>query len=175
MRVRSIRHRGKRRKKENQELDITSLLDILVILLIFLIKNYDATGVIINIPDGIVLPHSKSQSKSQQGITIQVSSQKIWVDNKEIVNMEEKPLKKHLDHKNHEGRLIIPLFNELVQKKDTIDKIKNLSEQAKSFSGISNLIITKTTRYSTIRKIMYTCAEAGFQKYKFIVKGSDDF
>ena len=40
MRRNSIRNRGVRRKSKVLDIDITSLLDILVILLVFLIKSY---------------------------------------------------------------------------------------------------------------------------------------
>lgn len=164
-RVRSISGRGRtRRKKKAFEIDITSLLDILVILLVFLIKNYNASGIVLNVPKGIELPTSKSQSLNTSGIIVQVSPTTIWVDDKIILESKKETLAE-----DRTGRRIIALFNELVKKKEVIKQIEKSSPNAKKFSGVVNLVVDKTIKYSYIKKLMYTTAEAGFGKFKFVV------
>ena len=169
MRKRSIRHRGLRRKKSIVDIDITSLLDILVILLVFLLRSYDSTGVILNIPKDIKLPNSQSKTIRQSGVVVQVSPSIIWVDDKEVVNTEDYRGKVYAKG----GRLILPLYNELVTKKNEIKRIAKTTPNAEKFSGMVNLVIDKTIKYSYIKKLMHTCAEAGYQKYKFIVMGRE--
>ena len=166
----SIRKRGKRKKIEPLDIDITSLLDILTILLVFLLKSYNSSGVVLNVPEGISLPSSDSQSINTSGVMVQVSTKKIWVDDKIIYNQETPPSHTY----DHGGRRIIPLFNELVLKKETFEQVEKSSPNAKKFSGIINLIIDKDIRYNFMRKIMYTCADAGFQKFKFVVMGREE-
>ena len=168
-RNRSIR-KNSRRKNKSFDINITSLLDILVILLIFLIKSYNSSGITMNIPEGIKLPHSESSNINTAGVMIQVSKDKIWVDSKTILDTENLP--KHIYDQG--GRRIIPLFDELSRKKE---EVKNLNLQTnnktKKFSGIVNLIVDKTLKYSYIKKIMYTCAAAGFKEYKFVVMANE--
>ncbi len=168
-RARSIRNK-KRKSREAFELDITSLLDILVILLIFLIKSYNSSGITMNIPEGIELPKSQSESINTAGVIIQVSKDKIWVDSKTILDTSDLP--KNLYDEG--GRRVIPLFDELTKKKE---EIKSLNVQtggkAKKFGGIINLIVDKSLKYSYVKKIMYTCASAGFKEYKFVVMGNE--
>jgi biopolymer transport protein ExbD len=168
-RNRSIRNK-KRKNKRDFDLDITSLLDILVILLIFLIKSYNSSGVTLNIPEGIELPKSQSAHINTAGVIIQVSKDKIWVDSKTILDTADLPRNLYDDG----GRRVIPLFDELSKKKE---QIKNLNVQtggkAKKFSGIVNLIVDKSLKYSYVKKIMYTCASAGFREYKFVVMGNE--
>ncbi len=173
---RFIRFRGKRRKKTFQELDISSLLDILVIFLVFLLKSYNSSGIVINVPKGILLPPSKSKTLNNHGIIIQVSPTTIWVDDEKVIETEDGFNLKdptHFDRERHGGNLIIPLYTELMKKKDLIKKIQNYSPEAKSFSGIANLVIDKSMKYSFIKKLMYTCAEAGLKQYKFVVLGEE--
>ncbi len=169
MRTRSIRHRGRRVKKGAMELDITSLLDILVIMLVFLLKSYNSSGIVFNVPKGIKLPISQSMALNTSGVIVQVSPEKIYVDDKEILNTQKRPRRTY----DHGGRRIIPLFNELVRKKQMIKRIEKSSPNAQKFSGVANLIIDKSLKYSFIKKIMYTCADAGFKKYKFVVLGEE--
>lgn len=163
--TRSIRNRGKRPKKEVMEIDITSLLDILVILLVFLLKSYNSSGIILNVPKGIELPNSISQSINTSGVLVQVSPKIIWVDDKEVLNLENPPRRPF----DHGGRRIIPLYNALVKKKLEVKRVEKSSDQAKKFSGIINLIVDKSLKYSFIKKLMYTAAEAGYRRYKFVV------
>ncbi|MBY0516745.1 MAG: biopolymer transporter ExbD [Bacteriovoracaceae bacterium] len=162
----SARFMSRRRKPSVLEVDVTSLLDILTILLAFLINNFDATGVRIHVPAGISLPDSHSQSVNTNGVSIQVSADKIWVENKEVLNSETMPDKMY----DMDGRRIVSLFNELVSIKESIKQTEKISPDAVKFSGIANLVLDKSLKYSYIRKIMFTCAEAGFKEYKFVVR-----
>ena len=168
-RNRSIRNKRKRDKKEVIDVDITSLLDILVILLVFLLKSYNSSGVTLTIPKGIELPVSESISLNNPGVMIQVSKDKIFVDSETILDAENPPAQIYDQGK----RRIIPLYNELVKKKEHIKAIAKQAPAAKPFSGIANLIIDKSLKYSYVKKIMYTCAEAGFKEYKVVVMGEE--
>lgn len=121
------------------------------------------------IPQGIELPNSESQSANSAGVQIQVSKDKIWVDNVPVLETENLPDKVY----DNRGRRIIPLFNELVKKKEEINKIAKQAPEAQKFSGIANLIIDKSLKYSYVKKIMYTSAEAGFKEFKFVVMGQE--
>ncbi|MAX65820.1 MAG: biopolymer transporter ExbD [Bacteriovoracaceae bacterium] len=168
-RTRSIRNKKKRAKKDVIDVDITSLLDILVILLVFLLKSYNSSGITLTIPQGIELPVSKSSSLNNPGVMIQVSKDKIWVDSETILDAEDPPEIIY----DHGKRRIVPLFNELVRKKEQIKATAKQAPQAKPFSGLANLILDKSLKYSYIKKIMYTCAEAGFKEYKFVVMSEE--
>ncbi|MCY4644140.1 MAG: biopolymer transporter ExbD [Bacteriovoracales bacterium] len=165
---RSIRHRKKRSKKGVLDIDITSLLDILVIILVFLLKSYNSSGVLLNVPKGIKLPNSESKNNNTPGIVIQVSPEKIWVDDELVIEK--------IDSKNmtdHGGRRIIALFDKLVEKKRTIELVKKNVGEEKDFRGKVNLVIDKSVGYHFIRKILYTAAEAEFKEYKFAVLGEE--
>lgn len=169
-RNRSITSRKRKSKKELVDVDITSLLDILVILLVFLLRSYNSSGITMNVPPGIELPKSDSQTFNSPGIMIQVAKDQIWVDNQSVLSTEETEKKNIYDHG---GKRIIPLFNELAKKKQQIKEIALRAKEAKEFSGIANLIVDKSIKYNYLKKIMYTCAEAGFKEYKFIVLGDE--
>src|SRR5690606_16359483 len=86
--AKASRFRARRKKVQVFDIDITSLLDILTILLVFLLQSYNSSGVIINVPKDIELPRSVSESLNNFGVNIQVSKSQIWVDDVEVVNTE---------------------------------------------------------------------------------------
>lgn len=167
---RSIRNRGRRGKKPLIDLDITSLLDILVIMLVFLLKSYNSTGIILNVPKDITLPSSNSQDINTSGVVVQVSPNTIWVDS-EVILEKESPKGRIYDYG---GRRIIPLFNELVRKKNLVKQVSQVTPEAAKFSGIVNLIVDKSIKYSEVKKVLFTAAEAGYKSYKFVVLGEEN-
>ena len=165
---RSLKRRFRKRQKTSFDVDITSLLDILVILLVFLLKSYNTTGVLYTIPKEISLPFSESQTPTQNGIVIQVSKSSIWVDDKKIYSTDKKDLDKEIYFSESNGE-IIPLYDELVKKREQIQQIEQTTEDAQKFTGLVSLVIEKSLMYSDIKRVMATCANAGFMKFKLSV------
>lgn len=164
-----IRKRQKKKRRQPAEIDITSLLDILVILLVFLLRSYDASQVLIQVPEVIELPISNSMSINTEGVILQISENKIWVDSELVYDKENK--ENILFARN--GMRVVPIYNALVEKKETFKSTARLTPETKPFSGIANLVVHKKIRYDYLRKILYTVAESGFKSYKFVVMSEE--
>lgn len=166
---RSIRKRIRRGKKEALDLDITSLLDILVILLIFLLKSYNSSGLVFDVNKDIVLPTSASISINTPGTIVQVSPTTILVDSEVVLDTENQPPNVY----DQGQRRILPLFDKLVQKREEIKVVKTAIPDSKPFSGVVNFVIDKTIGYNYLKKIMYTAGEAGYFKFNLVVLGEE--
>ena len=99
----------RRFKKDEMSLEINSLLDILVILLVFLIKNFSATNIDIPIPKELVVPISKSLETNEDAVTVSLTKENEVYVNQEVVD-EIDP--------NNESRMISSLYNELLVQKE---------------------------------------------------------
>lgn len=121
------------KKPTTFDIDITSLLDILTIMLVFLLQSYNSSGVVINVPKGIELPTSNSESLNNFGVNIQISKTQIWVDDKEVLNTENTDGSNLYDEG---GRRVVPLYDQLVKIKELIKQSEKLSPQAKSLVGL---------------------------------------
>jgi biopolymer transport protein ExbD len=162
---RSISSKRRKRKGSLLELEMTSLLDVITTLLIFLIFGYNSSGIEINVPKDITLPKSISKDFNHDAVKIMVAQDAIWVDTKKIVDLTNGG---ELST-DQEGRRILPLFDELVAQKELIRATEKSSPRATKFSGLVNLIVDKSIKYSFVKKILYTTAEAGYKEYKFVV------
>lgn len=170
-RNRSVRYRGRRKRNNVFDIDITSLLDILTILLVFLLQSYNSSGTQINVPKDIDLPKSASESLNSFGVNVQVSKTQIWVDDTEVVNTENTNAAQIYDEG---GRRIVPLFDQLVKIKNTVQQTAKLGpEGGEKFTGTANLIVDKSLKYNYLKRIMYTCAAAGYKEFKFVVLSAD--
>lgn len=160
-RARSVRHKKRRFKREAMEIDITSLLDILVILLVFLLKSYNTSGLQLQLPEGLSLASSKSLSQTRPALMVHVTKEKIWVEDQEI------------EFKDSRSKKVVDLYDHLIKRKQEIQRVASVSTEANKFDGVVNLIVDKDVGYKSLRKIMHTCAEAGYLQYKLVVMKED--
>ena len=150
-----------RGKKEFEELDITSLLDILVILLVFLLKSYNASDLKLDLVDSLMVPGSKSQKMGNHAVIIQVNKDaKVWLNNQEIAEVDWNTEK--ID------ALYAQLELEFQKNKENEEEIKKMNKSIHSI----NLVFDENIKYENIQKVMHTSALAGFKEFKLIVKGN---
>ena len=164
------------KNKEPMEIDITSLLDILVILLVFLLKSYSASELKLELADALTLPESRSETLGTDTIVVQVNKhRKIFVDNKEIGSAD------------NGGTKINELYNALSKIKEEKERDlkrartrgvasnmdKELIAKKKSLISKVNIVLDQSLTYEILRKIMHTSTMAGFPEFKFVVQGKD--
>ena len=149
------RFQRKRPKAEPMELDITSLLDILVILLVFLLKSYNASNLKLNLVKDLSIPDSKARKLGAHSMIVQVDkNKKIWIDNKVIGTIDR-------------ADKIESLYDFLKNKRE-IATAKDPKQVLKSI----NLVLDKELPYNSMQKVMNTSALAGYTEFKFIVQGN---
>ena len=157
----------KRQKKKNLELDITSLLDILVILLVFLLRAYNPDESALQLVENLTLPFSESRKIREESITVQLDKNKnIWIEKEEIGTV-----------RSGKNPKIDSLYKALLDQRKKLEKeatergIASETENKKKIERI-NIVLDQELPYLFLKKIMYTANAAGFNKFKFVVIGS---
>ncbi len=152
----------RRKRKSNtkvEDIDITSLLDILVILLVFLLKNFTDSDLTVDMAKELALPYATQRGVAQQGVVVQVSSSSLVYYNNQLIgplssdsNIDQ--LKSLLN--NHKAELDLKL-----------DAAK------KSEPKLINLVFDQSLTYETVNQILTIAADSGFGMYKLIVQGDE--
>jgi len=147
------------------ELDITSLLDILVILLVFLLKSYNASDLKLDLLGKIELPDSVSRTLGNDSVILQVNrDKKVWINNTYAGDIQTGD--ERID-------FIYDRLDEIKKEKDkTADSMRVLASAMKDHNKQINIVMDKTLSYKTLRQIMHTSALAGYPEFKFIVQGN---
>lgn len=176
MRSKKFNKFGRMKEKEPMEIDITSLLDILVILLVFLLKSYSASELKLELTDALTLPESRSEALGTDTIVVQINKhRKIFVDNKEIgsaygggtkINELYDVLKKMKEEKEKD-------LKETQARGIASNMDKELLAKKKSLMTKVNIVLDQSLPYEVLRKVMHTSAMAGFPEFKFVVQGRD--
>jgi biopolymer transport protein ExbD len=152
----------RRKKNKNntvEEIDITSLLDILVILLVFLLQNFTDSELSVDIAEELSLPFAMQRGTAQRGIVLQVNSKNIIFYNKNLLGFLNSP------------KTIERLSRHLQASRQEMDK--KLDPAAQKAPKLINLIFDKALEYQEIDKVLEIAAESGFGRYKLIVQGDE--
>lgn len=150
----------KRRKApELVDLDITSLLDILVILLVFLLMNYNASDLSLDLVKNLEMADSESQRITHFAPVVQLNGEYvIFLDQKEISRLPA-----------GEAEALSALEAALKERHEQLPEKERTSEAG----ALINLVFDRETDYVKIEKIMASSAKVGFTQFKFIVKGTN--
>jgi biopolymer transport protein ExbD len=158
--------RGKAKKKEQKtSLNITSMMDMFTIILVFLLKSYSAEGTIMTNADNLVLPNSISKKKPKD-VTLQVAvtTDMILVDNQPIAPTEDA---RRIPLENPDP-IIIKLEEKLAScyaQEQEMVKMGALNQVL----GKVIVQVDKNIEFDVLFKIMNTCGKVGYNHMNFAV------
>jgi biopolymer transport protein ExbD len=172
----SIRfRRGRKKLNKDFELNLTSLMDILIIILVFLLKSYSASTNSFTTVPGMQIPQSKSQEIPLDALSIIVTQKEIVFENTNIVELGKDDVPgvnpKDLDEG---GRTIAPLFEVLTKAREKAEflRAKSSARDAQgeplAFDGVLAIQADKQVSYSVLRKVMYTAGAAGYKSFRML-------
>ncbi len=146
-------------RKRIKQLNITSLIDIFTILLVFLLKNYSVEGDIVTISPDLDLPSATVEKKPTRDFLIAVSSNYISVEQIHVVDLSK--LSAEL--------LVIPeLKRELVSNRERIEEIQKMNP-AVAFTGKVLIQADKAIPFRIIKQVMWTCGDSGYQNISLVL------
>ncbi len=171
-----IRRRGfgkylDKRAPSTFKIQITSMVDMFVILLVFLLKSYSTSPVTINASNDLTLPASTSTKDPVDALKLVVSKTGIFVDDKKIVDIAQGNLTtKDID--STDTNFIKALYEALDEQ---AKKSKNIAKQNETveFDGKVVMQADRNLSYTLLRKVMYTSMLAGYSDVKIAVMTKD--
>ncbi|MBN1349669.1 biopolymer transporter ExbD [candidate division KSB1 bacterium] len=164
-----------RAKKHNTDpgkakLNLTSMMDMFTIILVFLLKTYSTEGQLINPSDHLELPKSTVQTPPEVALDLVVTRKEILVnDSPVLLEASEDPAKLVAD----EYKLIItPLLNKLTTFAKEAKKMEEL--YGTKFSHKVTIQGDYRLPYKLLVKVMATCGRAEYGNMRLVVYKKTD-
>ena len=145
---------------KGSKLQLTSLVDIMTILLVFLVKSFSTEGNVMNIPNDIKLPVSSARKAPKPAVVISINNRYIVAEGEKITLV-----KNILENDN---LLILPLYKWLEQKRNLTEKIAERSTKT-AFKGNVTIQGDKKIQFLLLQKIMFTCGRTGYNNFSLAV------
>jgi biopolymer transport protein ExbD len=156
----------RKRRRGNSDgtvkLNLTSMIDMFTLMVVFLLKNYSAQGQLVTPAEGLLLPTSSIEKNAGEALSVKISQTNIMVENDVV--LDEAAMRAVDTQKDF---MIEPLY-------------KVLSERAKSaresaarfnteFSGKISIQGDVAIPYNILTRVMYTCGQAGYPMMNLVV------
>lgn len=144
-------------------LNLTAMMDIMTIILVYLIKLYSAAPENIPLSDDLRPPASTSPDNIVPAVSVMISRSAILVDNKPVLEVKD-------------GKVVAtdpkaayaPLSTALAGRVDTI---KAIAERGGSpFDGNLMVIADEDTPYDLVSSVLYQAGKSQFTTYRLIVR-----
>jgi biopolymer transport protein ExbD len=177
----------KKRKKERDaeeeavtsELNITAMMDMMTILLVFLLKSFGTNSANITLNEDLQLPQSTSTLKMDELIALTITTKQILVGDKAVVELETvngpdgAPMvhipAAALDNAG-KGMLVVPIDSKLKEEIEKLKKIEQFNPNYQYKSQLS-IIADGNTPYDVLTRVLYTAGKNSMDGYKFVVIG----
>jgi len=169
-----------RRGSGEGTLSITSMMDMMTIILVFLLKSYQTENVSVAASDDLQIPISTAEKSPKLAVNLVVSRKDIVVDGEWVLDLEQtvdeatgSPTLAVPDDEKR-GQLIAKLYDLMLSKAETAKDLgaKTGSEDF-DFKGEVLLQVDKRMPFSVVREVMFTAGQAQFGNFRFVViKGS---
>ena len=156
-----ITKHGTGRKSGYAELNLTSMVDMLTILVVFLLQTFSASGELLTVSKNITLPEALNFRDLEQAPIISVSRDAVTLNGDPKADSAELTRDSGVDWK------IPQLHDDLVVLKNNF---KLLHPNPEDFKGIVIVQADKNIDFKVIKKVMYTCAVAGYNNVNFAVQ-----
>jgi len=160
-------HGGHGKKSTYADLLITPLVDMFVIIVLFLIANFSATGEVLMMTKDISLPEAVNVKEIEMAPVVMVSNEQVIVSGNVIGRVEDLSRDEYLN---------IPALEEKLRemKKQFEDLHAMAKDQEGAFKGDVNIQANKEVPFRVIKRVLFSCATAGYTNINFAVLTKGD-
>ncbi|HZZ86561.1 MAG TPA: biopolymer transporter ExbD [Anaeromyxobacteraceae bacterium] len=171
-RQRRERRKARERAGEIKELNITAMMDMMTIILVFLLKSYSASALNVNQTEALKLAQSTTQLAPQDNVNVTISLDEVAVNDKPAVKVENGVIPAGARDGKAQGYLVPSVYQALKREVEKQKYIAKYNPKA-PFTGRVNVIADRRIPYRTVMEVLYTAGQAELGEYKFMVMKSE--
>ncbi|ABS28631.1 biopolymer transporter ExbD [Anaeromyxobacter sp. Fw109-5] len=146
-------------KPTNTELNVVPMVDMFVMLVIFLLQSFSATGEVLYMQKDIKLPDARHGQMIEVAPVVAVSADQVVVTGVKVADIRE------LD--SDSGYLNIPALEERLRDEKKRWEFIHQSDPDKKWDGVVNIQADKGVPFRIVKRVMYSCGVAGYFNVNF--------
>ncbi len=156
-----VKSHGGNKKSTYAELNLTSMVDMLTILVVFLLQTFSASGELLSVQRNIVLPEAHNFKDLEQAPIIAVAADAV------TLNGEMEADANDLNQQNTSDWKITKLHDDLVTLKNNY-KLLHPSDT----TGYNTVIVQadRNIDFKVLKKVMFSCSLAGYSNVNFAIQ-----
>ena len=156
-----------RRTPSSFKIQITSMVDMFVIPLVFLLKSYSTSPVNITPKDGLRIPESTATQDPVDVVKLIVAEDGVFVEEKKVMELEKGHVPASQADAN-DPAFLKALYQALDERAKLAKSISQVNDSFE-FDGKVLLQADRNLPYDVLQKVMYTSMMAGYADVKLAV------
>jgi biopolymer transport protein ExbD len=150
-----------------KDLNITPMMDMMTIILVFLLKTFTSTTNLITQDSTLAFAPSMTRMQVKQAVPVTITKRMVLVEGEGLVPINNGKIDPALKRDGENGYYITALVDFLQRVNNKERKVAELTKQA--FDGELMIIADRNTPYRLLTEVLYSCGQAGYANYRLLV------
>lgn len=160
--------RRRKHKKHGEEitgLNLTAMMDVMTILLVFLLKQFAEAPENITLNEDLMPPASITRDALVPGVRVMISKNAVMVDSEVVLRLEGG---NPVDGAANDLSAWTPVAQALATRRTTIERIGEVT--GRKFDGSLMVVADKDTPYEVITQVLYQAGREQFTAFRLVVQ-----
>jgi biopolymer transport protein ExbD len=150
-----------------KDLNITPMMDMMTIILVFLLKSFSSTTATITFDQNLKVPSSMTRLQTKEAVSVTVTKKVILVEGEPVAAVTNGRVDPTTKRDGENGYYITPLVGQLAKHYRKEKKVAELTNQ--QFDSQLMVVADQTTNYRLLTEVLYSCGQAGYSNYRLVV------
>jgi biopolymer transport protein ExbD len=150
-----------------KDLNITPMMDMMTIILVFLLKTFTASSAIVPQDTNMSLAPSMTRMNMKQAVPVTITKRVVLVEGEAVAPINNGKIDPALKRDGENGYFITPLVDMLQRVSNKERKVAEM--QGRPFDSELMIIADRSTPYRLLTEILYSCGQAGYANYRLLV------
>jgi biopolymer transport protein ExbD len=148
-------------------LNITPMMDMMTILLVFLLKQFSVESAAASMSEGLQLPTSSIEHQRPLAVNVTITQSAILVEGDGVTTVRAGAVDPSVKRDGANGYYITPLVDVLTKHANRLKKIAAMG--GTQFDGTAMVLVDKNTPYRLLTEVLYSAGQAEFKNYHLVV------
>jgi biopolymer transport protein ExbD len=148
-------------------LNITPMMDMMTILLVFLLKQFSVQAASMSMSEGLQLPTSSIEAQRALAVNVTITQNAILVEGDGVTTVRAGAVDPSVKRDGANGYYITPLVDVLTKHANRLKKIAAMG--GTQFDGTAMVLVDKATPYRLLTEVLYSAGQAEFKNYHLVV------
>jgi biopolymer transport protein ExbD len=150
-----------------KDLNITPMMDMMTIILVFLLKTFTSATTFISQDQNLALAPSNTRMQAKQAAMLTITKRVVLVEGEAVAPVNNGKIDPALKRDGENGYFITPLVDLLNRLSNKERKVAELTKG--KFDGELMVVADRNTPYRLLTEVLYSCGQAGYANYRLLV------
>ena len=150
-----------------RELNITPMMDMMTIILVFLLKSFSGSTSMLTLDENLQVPPSKTRLAAKEAVPVLITKKVILIEGQQVEAVNNGKVDASRKPNGENGYLISSIVDILSKISNRERRVAEL--QKGKFESELMVVADKGTPYRLLTEVLYSCGQAGYSNYRLIV------